>query len=113
MNAKIEEAQVAELIVGVLPTGVARACSSDRESLRYTVRGEGMKLHTIVLRRASLRKLAQDPQREVKIEYLRRDLLHAAKRRAEFSYPRQTFAKSITVKLKRGFAFGIPIASVL
>jgi hypothetical protein len=52
------------------------------------VRAAGLKLHTIVLKRSSLRRLAGDPDRELKLDYLRRDLLDSATRRGEFRYPR-------------------------
>ena len=88
MNRRTDETRVAEQIVSVLPSGVARALSAERETIRYAVRGEGMKLRTIVLSRASLRRLIEDPLRDVKIEYLQRDLLTAAAERREFQYPR-------------------------
>ena len=84
-----DETRVAEEIVSVLPAGsVARACPADRETIRFAVRNEGLKLTTVVLRRASLRRLLADAQRAVKVEYLQRDLLRSATRRAEFIYPR-------------------------
>lgn len=87
-TTKYDESRIAEEIVSVLPAGVARACSPERNTIRYAVRGEGMKLKTIVLSRASLRRLMNDPAREVKIEYLKRDLIDSATRRGEFRYPR-------------------------
>jgi hypothetical protein len=88
MKKNLEEIRIAEQIVSVLPAGVARACSNDHGSIRFSVRGEGMKLKMIVLRRSSLQRLAKDPARDVKIEYLRRDLLESSTRRVEFRYPR-------------------------
>ena len=88
MKTKTDETRIAEQIVSVLPAGVARACSAERDSIRYAVRDDGMKLRTIVLRRESLRRLIDDPARDIKIEYLQRDLLTSAERRAEFRYPR-------------------------
>ena len=85
---KNDETRMAEEIVSVLPSGVARELSAERDAIRYAVRADGMKLRTIVLKRASLRKLLEDPQRAVKVEYLQRDLLHAAAQRSEFRYPR-------------------------
>lgn len=85
---KYDESRIAEQIVSVLPAGVVRACSPERNTIRYAVRGEGMKLKTIVLNRESLRRLMDDPHRDVKIEYLQRDLLQNASRRGEFRYPR-------------------------
>ena len=38
-----------------------RASSAERDTIRYAVRGEGIKLQKIVLKRPSLRRLATDP----------------------------------------------------
>lgn len=88
---KYDESRIAEEIVSVLPAGVARACSPERDTIRYSVRAAGMKLQTIVFSRASLRRLIDDPARAVKLEYLKRDLLQSAGRKAEFRYPRLSF----------------------
>ncbi|HEV7765957.1 MAG TPA: hypothetical protein VGQ76_13215 [Thermoanaerobaculia bacterium] len=88
MSQTFDETRVAEEIVNVLPSGVARELSAERDAIRYAVRAEGMKLRTIVLSRSSLRRLSEDPARDVKVEYLRRDLLDAATHRSEFRYPR-------------------------
>ena len=84
-----DETRVAEEIVSVLPAGsVARACSVDRDTVRFAVRSNDLKLTAVSLRRASLRRLASDPDRAVKIEYLQRDLLQSAAHRSEYNYPR-------------------------
>ena len=88
MKKSYDETQIAEEIVSVLPSGVARELSADRDLLRFSVRGEGMKLRKITLRRSSLCRLAADPARDVKIDYLRRDLATAATQREEYRYPR-------------------------
>lgn len=88
---KLDETRIAEEIVSVLPAGtVARVCSDDRESIRFAVRGGGIKLHQIILNRISLRRLAADPLKDVKVEYLQRDLAAAMASRREFRYPRVT-----------------------
>ena len=80
----------ADEILSVLPEGsVMRICSDDRETLRYAVRAAGLKLRQITLSRASLLRLAGDPQSAIKIDYLRRDIARSAKRREAFQYPRQ------------------------
>lgn len=85
-----QELNVAEEILSVLPAGsVMRVCSDDRDTLRYAVRASGLKLRQVTLSRASLRRLADDPQSAVKIDYLRRDIERSAKRREAFQYPRQ------------------------
>jgi hypothetical protein len=88
MTTNTDETRIADEIVSVFPAGVAREFSSERGTVRYAVRAEGMKLRTIVLNRASLRKLMDDPAREIKVEYLQRELLEAATQRCEFRYPR-------------------------
>jgi hypothetical protein len=103
---KFDESRIAEEIVGVLPAGVARACSPEKDTIRYTVRAAGMKLKTIVLSRASLRRLMEDPARDVKIEYLRRDLVLSASQRKEFSYPRfRTVASHAPMWFRPAMAF--------
>lgn len=112
MKRKHDETRIAEEIVSVLPAGVVRACSGERGTIRYAVRGEGMKLRSIVMNRESLRRLAADPAGTVKIEYLQRDLLLSASRRAEFRYPRYAGISSVP-ELKGPFPMGFPVASVL
>jgi hypothetical protein len=83
-----DENRMAGEIVSVLPAGVVRECSPEKQTIRYSLRAAGLKLRTIVFSRKSLRKLIQDPLRAVKVEYLQRDLLQSATRRSEFRYPR-------------------------
>lgn len=83
-----DEAKIADAIVNILPAGIARVCSADRDTIRYALRAEGMKLRSIILSRRSLRRLIDDAARDVKIDYLQRDLLRSAATRAEFRYPR-------------------------
>ncbi len=103
-NRKYDENEIAEEIVSVLPAGVARAFSAERNSIRFAVRDASLKLRTIVLKRDSLRKLADDPAGAIKIEYLKRDLLAAATQRCEFRYPRPVVHVSGTPAFPR-FAF--------
>jgi hypothetical protein len=84
-----DEKKLAETIVSVLPQGsVVRFCSDDAESLRFSVQASDLKLRSVVFARASLRRLLCDAARAIKVEYLQRDLLRSAARRAEFRYPR-------------------------
>jgi len=103
-----DESRIAEEIVSVLPAEVVRACSPEKHILRYSVRADGMKLKTIVFNRVSLRRLADDPNRNVKIEYLQRDLLASAARRTDFRYPR-LHIHAVPV-MPRRFALGLPVA---
>jgi len=88
----MDETRLAEKIVGVLPQEAIRVCSSDREAIRFAVRSSALKLRSIVLRRAALRRLLGDSDGAVKIEYLQRDLLQSAETRGEFMYPRPRVA---------------------
>lgn len=106
---KYDETRLAEEIVSVLPAGIARALSDDRESLRFSVRAREFRLRSIVFCRASLRRLLTDPLRAIKVEYLQRDLLRTAGKRGEFVYPRPPVAPKKVLRLP----FGLPVASVL
>lgn len=105
-----DESRIAEEIVSVLPADIVRACSPEKHTIRYSVRGDDMKLKTIVFSRESLRRLALDPLRHVKIEYLQRDLLASAAKRNEFRYPRLSMAGRMV--FPRRFAVGLPILAV-
>src|SRR5215468_8781405 len=99
MSTKVtDETKLAEEIVGVVGPDVARVCSDDRESLRFVVRSAAMKLRSIVLNRASLRRLLIDPLGEVKIAYLKRDLRRAAGQRAEYVFPRKSAIAKVTIE---------------
>src|SRR5258706_6981237 len=84
---KMDEAKLADEIVGVLDPAAVRVCSEVRDAIRYAVRGKSLKLRSILLRRDALRRLLTDPARAVKVEYLKRDLLRAAFHRTELRYP--------------------------
>ena len=94
----VDETKLAEEIVGVVGPEVARVCSDDRESLRFAVRSAAMKLRSIVLNRASLRRLLLDPLGEVKIAYLKRDLRRAAQQRAEYVFPRKSVIARVSAE---------------
>lgn len=97
-----DETRIAEEIVSVLPVSVARVCSADRETIRYAVRAEGRRLRSIILSRASLRRLAADTNRSVKIEYLQREIAGTAA--SEFRYPRPKVAPIQPLSLRHRLA---------
>ena len=111
MNRKLDENRIAEEIVSVLPAGVLRACSAERDVIRYAVRSDRFKLRTISFSRASLRRLLEDPARSVKIEYLQRDLLSSAGRRADFRYPR--LVRFSAPSLRRPLAMSVAMAGAV
>jgi len=86
----MDETMLADEIVSVLDAGAVRVCSDDRESIRYAVRDARLKLRSVVLSRAALRRLLFDRTGLIKIEYLQRDLLRTAETRSEFVYPRRS-----------------------
>jgi len=98
MSKTYDEIRIAEQIVSVLPAGVARELSTEKETIRYAVRDAQMKLRTIVMSRISLRRLIDDPARDVKIEYLQRDLTETAASRCEFRYPRPHIMPKLVVR---------------
>ena len=83
-----EDARIAQEIVSVLPAESVIRVAADEDTLRFVVNNTTLRLRSVVLNRASLNRLAGDPLRNVKIEYLQRDLLRSAMKRAEFRYPR-------------------------
>ena len=85
----MDETKLAEEIVSVLDARVVRECSDDRENVRFAIRGP-MKLRSVVLGRAALRRLLHDRDGAVKIEYLQRDVLRSADQRGEYVYPRRS-----------------------
>jgi hypothetical protein len=87
--AQYPELEIAEAIVDALEdAAVVRVSSDDPDAIRYAVRATGVPLQLVVLGRDALRKLAADPLRQVKLDYLRRDLTRSMNHRAEFVYPR-------------------------
>ena len=88
-----EETRLANEIVSVLDPAAVRACSDDRDAIRYAVRSGALKLRAIVLRRTALRRLLADTARAIKIEYLQRDLLRSATQRTDYFYPRPSVAR--------------------
>src|SRR5690242_10288420 len=83
--------RLAEAIVGVLSAVALRVeCIADRGDICYQVRSRSLKLRSIVLNRASLRRLLTATNGVVKIEYLKRDLLRTAEQQTEFRYPRRS-----------------------
>ena len=94
----VDETKLAEEIVKAVGEEVVRVCSDDRESLRFAVRSVAMKLRSIVLNRASLRRLLLDPLGEVKIAYLKRDLRRAAAQRTEYVFPRKSAIAHVTAE---------------
>ena len=106
-----DESRIAEEIVSILPADIVRACSPEKHTIRFSVRADGMKLKTIVFSRESLRRLLDDADQAVKVEYLQRDLLESASRRDTFRYPR-LHIHAIPV-MPRRFALGLPVASMM
>ena len=89
-----DEARLAAEIVSVLDPAALRACPSQRDVICYAVRGNSLKLRTIVFDRDALLRLIDSPDAAVKIDYLKRDLLRTATQRNEYRYPRLSVARA-------------------
>ncbi len=90
----MDETRLAEEIVSVLEPSAVRVCSDERDVVRFTVRNEAFKLHTIIFSRPALRRLLKDAAAMIKVDYLKRDLLRTATQRAEFRYPRPAVVRA-------------------
>jgi len=112
-HTTVDENCTAEEILSVLPAGsVARICSHNDESILFTINSAFLKLNSVSLDRESLRRLHSDPARAIKIEYLQRDLLRSAIRRAEFRYPRVSRILRKTTRAGRLRAATLAIAAL-
>src|SRR5437870_4494051 len=89
----MDEAKLAAEIVSVLAPATLRACSSERNVIRYVVRDKFLKLRAVVFHRDALRRLLDAGDGAVKIDYLKRDLLRAKTNRVEYRYPHPSFAR--------------------
>ena len=78
---------VASRIMEVLPFDQFELESADAETIRYRILSSEWALEKAVFLRKSLQRLAEDPHRAVKIEYLQRDLLWSTRSRRSFIYP--------------------------
>jgi hypothetical protein len=96
-RAKNEEVGVAmEIVRFLMGRDAAQKVNGEGDTVSFRVDPRpGWKLRLVVFSRRALRKLASDPAREVKLDYLRRDLLRAAGTRAEYRYPRQVAKQSL------------------
>ena len=89
----MDETKLAQEIVSVLEPSALRACSAERDVIRFAVRSGAMKLRTIIFNRAALRRLLNDAAALIKVDYLKRDLLRVAEQRSEYRYPRPAVAR--------------------
>lgn len=83
----VELALAEELVDGLGPESVETR--EDRDQILVRLRKRGWKLTQIIFSKASLRRLAADNQREIKLEYLERDIARLAPCRARYAYPRK------------------------
>jgi hypothetical protein len=86
------EMEVAEKLLE--PIG-QQTWTEDEKTIRFRIRNPGWKLSSIIFSKRALRRLLSDPDREIKLEYLRRDIARQAKCRREYRYPRQLVLESV------------------
>lgn len=81
--------RLAQEIVSIVPPALITRLEEYPDRIQFRIASsDGWRLRRIVLGRESLEKLERDPQREVKLEYLQRDLANAGSTRRIWSYPR-------------------------
>lgn len=81
--------RLAQEILSAVPAGTISRLEEypDRIQVRL-VPGDERRLQRIILGRDSLEKLERDPQRDVKVDYLKRELAQAVSSRRVWAYPR-------------------------
>ena len=84
------ECEMAEELMRSLGPGLtAEILLEESHSIRIRLQPRpGWKLSTMVFSRDGLRRLAADPKRKVKVEYLARDINRVGRFRREYHYPR-------------------------
>lgn len=98
MPAAKPEIEVAREILSFLPEEIVLSEEPDRGVVRYEVADalNGWKLKEIVFSRKSLLRLIDDPNRDVKIAYIRREIERAAPSKAFWMFPRLPLAEMDT-----------------
>ncbi len=89
------EIEMAREVVAPIVEGARTDCvAEDDGTIRVRLRGTpGWKLSSIVFSREGLRRLHDDPNRDVKVEYLQKDIARAARSRKEYRYPHRFEAR--------------------
>jgi hypothetical protein len=84
------ECEMAEELMRSLGPGLtAETLLEESRSIRIRLQPRpGWKLSAVVFSRDGLRRLAADPKRNVKVEYLARDINRVGRFRREYHYPR-------------------------
>ncbi len=81
--------RLAQEIVSVMPPGSIGRIEEYPDRIQFrTGSGESCRIERIVIGRKSLEALQADPQREVKIDYLKRELKQSVRTRRTWAYPR-------------------------
>jgi hypothetical protein len=95
IEASSVEIEMAREVVAPIADGAQTDCvAQDEETIRVQLLGTpGWKLSSIVFSREGLRRLWDDPDREVKIEYLQKDIARTARTRSEYRYPHRIAAR--------------------
>jgi hypothetical protein len=83
----MEMTLAAELVDGLAPDSSETRVESDRILVR--LRKHGWKLTHLIFSKESLRRLAEDRHREIKMEYLEREIEQMAGLRRTYAYPRR------------------------
>jgi hypothetical protein len=78
---------IAMRVLEVLPYDRFELESETDEVLRYQLSDPDWKLRSVIFMKKSLRRLAADPHRDIKLRYLQNDLRWSTRQRQVFTYP--------------------------
>lgn len=82
------EMEVAERLIDSLAADAVET-RVERDKVLVRLRKKGWKLTQLIFSLESLRKLAGDRHREIKMEYLEREIEQIAQQRRTYAYPRK------------------------
>lgn len=86
--------RVAQEIVSVLEPELVTRTEEFPDRIQFRIaKRETSELRRVILARESLERLDHDPHRDVKIEYLRRELASVAGTRRTWAYPRTLWVR--------------------
>lgn len=81
--------RLAQEIISVFPEELILRTEEFPDRIQFRIgKCDGLELQRVIFGRQSLERLDRDPNRDVKIDYLRRELANAARTRRTWSYPR-------------------------
>lgn len=95
IEATTVEIEMAREVVAPIADVARPDCVAEEDgTIRVQLRAApGWRLSSIIFSREGLRRLWEDPNRDVKVEYLQKDIARMARTRREYRYPHRTAAR--------------------